>query len=123
MVRIQALKSWPEWADDLLLPAAGSRACLDEAREAVEAGRAGLLQVSGGMGGLVVMRMEAMPDGSTEAVFWLGAGRGLVAALPYLVDYARRHGADTCRAHVQRPGLKRMYERAGWRLREYVMEC
>lgn len=86
-------------------------------KDEVLAGVAVLWKASGATDGWIVTRQEG-----GELVLVLGAGRNCRPLIRHVRDRATAAGL-TLRTHIRRPGLKRIYEREGFVLREYVMEA
>ena len=72
-----------------------------------------------GNNGYVVTRMERRPSG-LEWVFVAGVGRGFYKFIACFIEVAREKGIPI-RAHVNRRGMVRMYDRIGFRVSEYVL--
>lgn len=105
--------AWSADAEAGLMPAAfGDMAII---RAEVQAGQADLWRLGGSADGWLVTRQE---DG--ELVLMCGAGKNAAGVIRHCLEVARKNGL-TVRAHIRRPGMQRIYERAGFRLREWVM--
>lgn len=105
--------AWSDEAERILEPAAfGDMPII---RAEVLKGSADLWRLGGAAGGFLVTRQE---DG--ELVLVAGAGHNAAGVIRHCLAIARAHGL-TVRAHIRRAGMKRIYERAGFRLRELVM--
>lgn len=65
--------------------------------------------------GVMVTRQEPR-----ELVIVVGAGTGSAPVIDHVTRRALAAGLSL-RTHIQRPGLRRIYERAGWGLDELVM--
>lgn len=75
--------------------------------------------------GTVVIRVDTMYDGSHQLVLAQVAGKlvdMVPVGIPIFEAMARIVGCSALRAHVRRPGLKRLLEGQGFELSEYVME-
>lgn len=111
-----AAESWNDDAERALKRSAGPD--MAQIRAEVQQGMAGLYRCEAGgqLDGRVVLRLEG-----TELVIVLGEGRNAKKWAGIIEDYARHIGATTLRTHIQRRGLKRIYEGIGWKQREIVM--
>lgn len=69
--------------------------------------------------GYIVLRYERDQE---EVALVLGEGKNLKKWVPIVEELSRKWGAKTIRTHIQRPGIKRLYESLAWRQREIVME-
>lgn len=105
--------AWSEEAETLLMPAAYGD--MPVVRAEVLRGVSVLWQVSGCSVGYLVTRQEG-----NELVLVLGAGTNSRPLLRHVLERAKAAGL-TVRTHIRREGLKRIYERLGFSLREYVM--
>lgn len=107
---------WNDSAEKALEVSAGPDMAMIRAE--VQQGMAGLYRCEDGgqLDGRVVLRLEG-----TELVIVLGEGRGAKKWAGVIEQYARHLGATTLRTHIQRKGLKRIYEGIGWQQREIVM--
>jgi hypothetical protein len=116
MIRLEA---WSDFAERALVRVEGL-GIVDVKRE-VEEGVSQLWHCIGsdGRGGYVVTRLERRPSG-LEWVLVAGVGRGFYEFAQVFIDVARQAGVQV-RAHVNRPGMVRMYQRIGFGVSEYVM--
>lgn len=105
--------AWSDEAERVLAPAAFGD--MDWIRAEVLEGIADLWQLGGSAAGFLVTRQEG-----GELVLVAGAGRNAAGVIRHCLGLARANGL-TVRAHIRRAGMKRIYERAGFRLREVVM--
>ena len=93
-----------------------ARGDLDVIRQEVSQGISDLWrwEHDGGTGHMVT-RQEL-----NEVVIVVGAGRGARPVIEHVTRRALAAGLGL-RTHIQRPGLRRIYEREGWALDELVM--
>lgn len=113
------LEPWNDFAERALVRVEGL-GVLDVKRE-VEEGISQLWHCTDadGSGGYVVTRLERRPSG-LEWVLVAGVGRGFQKFAPLFINAAREKGVPV-RAHVNRRGMVRMYDRLGFRVSEYVL--
>lgn len=113
------LEPWNDFAERALVRVEGL-GIVDVKRE-VEEGISQLWHCTGddGSGGYVVTRLEQRPSGR-EWVLVAGVGRGFRQFAPLFLNAAREAGVRI-RAHVNRPGMVRMYDRLGFHISEYVL--
>lgn len=108
---------WSRHAAAALLGAAGD---LDTLEEIAQEARQGLAQVwrvdTDEAQGWVVTRVEMRPDGPLELVVVLGAGHGARSIIPWFKHLAVSHDLPRIRTHIKRRGLRRLYEREGFRV-------
>lgn len=105
--------AWSQDAEAVLMPAAYGD--MPAVRAEVVQGLAVLWRVTGCSNGYLVTRQE-----ENELVLVLGAGTNSRPLLRHVLEQAKAAGL-TVRTHIRREGLKRIYERMGFSLREYVM--
>lgn len=74
---------------------------------------------SDGSNGYVVTRVEQRTSGK-EWVFVAGVGKGFYKFVQCFIDAAQASGLPI-RAHVNRRGMVRMYDKIGFRVSEYVL--
>ena len=86
----------------------------------VTRGLAQLWRFDGGSVGYLLTRVETEPDGTRDLVLVAGTGKNARNAIAWATALADRHGLNL-RTHIARPGLQRLYERAGWYRYEIVM--
>lgn len=113
------LEPWNDFAERALERVEGL-GIVDVKREVVE----GVSQLwhctdADGSNGYVVTRLEQRESGR-EWVWLAGVGRGFYKFVPFFLEAARQAGVPI-RAHVNRPGMVRMYDRIGFRVSEYVL--
>lgn len=80
-----------------------------------------LWRFTGGSDGYLLTRIEATADDARELVLIAGAGVNVRPVLRWVRELAERHGFNSIRTHIKRPGLQRIYEALGWHLSERVM--
>lgn len=114
---------WGLNAEKGLQRAAGSPVDLAAIKEEVVKGESQLWEIKSSLAsGYVVTRVEEITRGGPlEMVIVLGEGAGAKEVIPELMTMARNYGIETIRTHIKRPGLKRIYERLGWKQSEIVM--
>lgn len=86
--------------------------------------RQGLVQLwrfTGDSAGYLLTRVEEAPGGRRELVLIAGAGVNARPVIRWARTLAERHGFDSIRTHINRPGLRRIYEAQGWHLAEWIM--
>lgn len=71
-----------------------------------------------------VVRFDENKHGC-ELVAWATAGRMTDGSIiqeftPFLIDLAQKNGCVAVRAHTHKKAITKLYERAGWVLKEYV---
>jgi hypothetical protein len=113
------LEPWNDFAERALVRVEGL-GIVDVKREVLE----GVSQLwhctdADGNGGYVVTRLERRPSG-LEWVMVAGVGCGFHKFAQVFIDTALQMGVPV-RAHVNRPGMVRMYDRIGFRVSEYVL--
>lgn len=81
----------------------------------VRAGISQLYRITGECSGWVVTRQEG-----DEFVIVAGAGENARPVMAWITDRALAAGLSV-RTHIQRPGLRRMYEAIGFKADEIVM--
>lgn len=113
------LEPWNDFAERSLARIEGL-GVVDIQRE-VEEGVSQLWHCSDADGGngYVVTRLEQR-DSGREWVFVAGVGRGFYKFVQHFIEAARAAGLPI-RAHVNRRGMVRMYDRIGFRVSEYVL--
>ncbi|WP_342632493.1 hypothetical protein [Marinobacter alkaliphilus] len=112
--------AWNRQAAEALALARATPADLDEWRQEVAEGLAQLWQITGESTGYLLTRVEQDRAGRRELVLVAGAGNNARAVIAWAGDLADRHGLDM-RTHIERRGLERLYQRAGWHRSEIVM--
>ena len=113
------LEPWSDFAERELVRVEGL-GVVDVKREVQE----GVSQLwhcadADGSNGYVVTRLEQRPSG-VEWVFVAGVGRGFYKFIAVFIKAALEAGVPI-RAHVNRRGMVRMYDRIGFRVSEYVL--
>jgi hypothetical protein len=113
------LEPWNDFAERALVRVEGL-GIVDVKREVLE----GISQLwhctdADGSNGYVVTRLERR-DSGLEWVFVAGVGKGFYKFVQVFIDAALEAGLPI-RAHVNRRGMVRMYDRIGFRVSEYVL--
>lgn len=116
-------RPWSLSASRALLGAAGDLPTLSSVAVEVSENLAQLWRIrTDDARGWLVTRVEEGPHG-LELVIVLGAGQGARPVIHWVRALARAHGINRIRTHVTRPGLVRLYQRAGFRADQIVMVC
>jgi hypothetical protein len=113
------LEPWSDLAAHTLKRVAGLD--LSNIRREVEQGVAQLWHCvdSDGNGGYVVTRVEQL--GNRREWVWLaGAGKGFLVFAPLFLKAAQEQGLSV-RVYINRPGMRRLYDRLGFHVSEVVM--
>ena len=105
--------AWSEQAEAELMPAAFGDMPIVKAQTL--AGECELFRLGGCASGWLITRQEGR-----ELVLVMGAGTNARAVIHHCLVIAKKHNL-TVRAHIRRAGMKRIYERVGFRVREVVM--
>lgn len=113
--------SWTEEAGRFLATARATPADLAQWQEDVQAGTAQLWQFSGDFKSYVLTRVEEYHGGQLEMVIVAGAGKNSREVIAWVTKLAKDHGIPTIRAHINRPGLCRIFQKQGYHLDEWVM--
>ncbi|WP_147430933.1 hypothetical protein [Oceanibaculum indicum] len=71
--------------------------------------------------GVVLMRAEGREVVIVAAQARVPGGRGMSHVLPVIEAFCRDRGATSIRIHTTKPGVVRMFNRAGYRVSETVM--
>lgn len=113
--------AWSQEAAEYLGKARATAADLEEWRNQEASGEAQLWRFSGDFTSYLLTRVEEDSAGRLEMVLVAGAGENARAVIAWATDLARAHQISSIRTHINRPGLRRIYETAGWHLAEWVM--
>ena len=112
------LEPWNDFAERAIARIEG--ACMVDIRREVQIGRSQLWHCSHERKhGYVVTRLEERESGR-EWVLVAGVGKGFHEFVPFFIAAAAARGLPL-RAHVNRCGMVRMYERVGFHISEYVV--
>ncbi|MFL1484898.1 hypothetical protein [Marinobacter sp. LN3S78] len=115
--------TWSPEAAASLAAARATPADLEAYRRDVERDLAHLWRVPGEPVSYVLTRVEQDSAGSLEMVIVAGAGQNAPDTIEWFTDLARRNGIPSIRAHINRPGLTRIFERQGYTLDEWIMRA
>ena len=83
--------------------------------------RSHLWEFSGEAEGYLVTRVE-QTDTGLEMVLVAATGKNARPVIRWAMELARKHGFESIRTHITRPGLQRIYEAEGWTERERILE-
>lgn len=119
-IHAEQLTRWTADAERDLATARATAADLIEWRESVSQGTAQLWRLTGDSISHLLTRVETYRDGSRELVLVAGAGKNARAAIAWVTQLADRHGLPL-RAHITRPGLRRIFQNNGWHQSEIIM--
>jgi len=115
------INRWTRAAGEALATARATPADLDAYRADVESGQAQLWEIPGDPVSYVLTRVEQDTAGNLELVIVAGAGQNAAETIEWFNELASKAGIPSIRAHINRPGLARIFERQGYTLDEWVM--
>lgn len=115
--------AWSPEAGASLARARATEADLAAYRADVEAGQAQLWQIPGDPVSYVLTRVERDSAGALELVIVAGAGQNAAATIEWFTRLARAQRIPSIRAHINRPGLARIFEQQGYTLDEWIMRA
>ena len=113
--------AWCDRAAEYLERARATPADLQQWRQEVADNQAQLWKITGGFESYVLTRVEEYATGALEMVIVAGAGEHAREVIRWATQLARENGIPSVRAHINRPGLQRIFEREGYHLAEWVM--
>lgn len=119
----EQISEWTAEAAASLARARATAADLQAYQQDVTAGTAQLWRIPGEPVSYVVTRVERDSAGTLELVIVAGAGQNAAATISWFTGLARREGIPSIRAHINRPGLTRIFERQGYTLDEWIMRA
>lgn len=114
---------WCPEAEASLSRARATPGDLEAYRADVADGLAQLWRVPGEPVSWVLTRVEQDMAGDLEMVIVAGAGQNAPDTIGWFTELARLQGIPTIRAHINRPGLTRIFERQGYHLDEWIMRA
>ncbi|WP_375191234.1 hypothetical protein [Marinobacter sp.] len=113
---------WNDRAESGLDIAARSPEEMARIRADVAAGRAQLWRLDDlTRETYLVTRVERHPNGERELVLVVCQGSDADVIIPWCMQLAEDCGIKRLRAHIERPGLVRKFERHGWSKKETVV--
>ena len=115
--------TWTKEAGEALAQARATPADLAVYRADTESGTAQLWRIGGAKVSYVLTRVEQDQSGARELVIVAGAGQKAAHTIRWFTELAAGAGIETIRAHINRPGLQRMFEASGFKLEEWIMRA
>ena len=113
---------WNDEAEKGLAVAARSPEEMESIKANVKAGKAQLWQMQGlKKPTYLVTRVERPPHGERVLVLVVCQGSDADSIIPWCMHLAEDSGIKRLRAHIERDGLVRKFERFGWTKKETVI--
>lgn len=119
----QQVNEWSQQAAASLQRARMTPADLEHCRQDVAEGTAQLWRIPGEPVSYVITRVEEDAAGNQEMVIVAGAGKNAAETIGFFTELASRNQIPSIRAHINRPGLQRIFERQGYHLSEWIMRA
>lgn len=115
--------TWSQEAGASLARARATAADLEAYRKDVNQGMAQLWRIPGDPVSYVLTRVERDSAGALEMVIVAGAGCNAADTIQWFTNLAKAERIPSIRAHINRPGLTRIFEQQGYTLDEWIMRA